>query len=117
MGLRTRLRGGIPARYRDHRGGIGARYVRVANAIARELGVKVSDAFSMLEVSRIARLLLEWEAALERLEQARTARAEGQGRRPSEGAITKLERHAHLANAAYQDALDALRGKQWGGKW
>jgi hypothetical protein len=102
----------------DNRGPAAARYRRIGAAIASELGIKPSDTFRMLEVSRCARLYLGFLSASDRLEDARAARAEGKGRRPSEGALAKLERRALTANAAYQAAIDALRGRSWGAsKW
>jgi hypothetical protein len=92
-----------------HHGADGRAYRRAWEALCLEFGHPEPKSLTRLEMGRVCVCWTALEAATESLANARQARAEGKGRRPSDRDIERLARRQGLADSSYAAALDKLR--------
>lgn len=100
------LRGGLPRLLHDHRGPRGVAFRRQYLALVERYGP--FDKLATQYAGSVAALFVDWKAAVESLDAARSERERGRGRRPGPGAIRSLQRRAGLAWMSYNAALERL---------
>jgi hypothetical protein len=100
------LRSGARRVFRRHDGARGRTYDAHYRALAARLGP--FDRLSRDYASSVAALYVDAVHSQRTLEEARRARAEGTGRRPSQAGINQLQKRAGLAWMSYDDGLKRL---------
>lgn len=101
------LRGGAPRMLGSHGGAAGKLYNRIYGGLAEQFGP--FNEVMRFHAGATAALGVTFQQGTEALNDARRARGEGKGRRPSASLIARLEKRQGLAWQSYSAALEKLQ--------
>jgi hypothetical protein len=114
MGGRSRLAGGLPRVFPDHRAALARAYRQEFEALGATLALD-GDPLLQREVARVAFLAIRAQESARRWAVAVERRRVGRGRRPSSRAVERAARRAALDDASYAAAVDRLRDQAGNG--